>query len=155
MSKKMKNQQLTFQNRKIIKILTLVGIFILISGLLLLKSRSEKSVDITVDSAEAQLDQFLVAGEPVFAFFHSNNCHSCMVMMDTVDEVYPEFQDMVRIVDVNVYDPVNQNLLKRAQIYSIPTQVFIDRTGQGKVTIGVMPPDQLKKELQVLANGES
>jgi thiol-disulfide isomerase/thioredoxin len=94
------------------------------------------------------------AGQPVFVFFHSNNCKSCLDMIAVVDQVYPDFRADVALVDVNVYDPENQGLIQRAKIFSIPTQVFIDASGQGKVTIGVMAPEDLRQQLQALAEGE-
>lgn len=138
------------QNGLLPKILILVGIVVLIVVLFIVKSQSSKSAVPVNESAEAQIDRYLEEGKPTFAFFHSTNCHSCIVMMDTVAQVYPEFKDGVALVDVNVYDPENENLLQRAGINSIPTLVFIDRDGQGKVNIGVMEADQLRQQLQIL-----
>jgi thiol:disulfide interchange protein len=135
------------------RILILAGIAILVSVVIILKSQPEQEINPTGASAETQLDQYLEEGRPVFAFFHSNNCKSCRDMIMVVEQVYPAFEDEVALVDVNVYDPANQSLLRRAKIYSIPTQVFIDASGQGKVTMGVMTPEDLRKQLQELAEG--
>jgi thiol-disulfide isomerase/thioredoxin len=114
------------------------------------KSQEKETPDLSKQTAEAQLDNHLEAGRPVFVFFHSNNCQSCIDMMGIVDQVYPEFEKQIALVDVNVYDEVNQALLQRAGINSIPTQVFINSEGQGKTIIGVMNPDQLREQLQGL-----
>lgn len=135
------------------KILILAGIAILVSGVLILKNQSSRDTIPSGESAEVQLDQHLEEGKPTFVFFHSNNCKSCLDMIAVVDQVYPDFREEVALVDVNVYDPVNQNLIRRAKIYSIPTQVFIDASGQGKVTLGVMTPEDLRQQLQALAEG--
>jgi thiol:disulfide interchange protein len=74
-------------------------------------------------------------------------------MMATVAEIYPEFEAGVALVDVNVYDPANQNLLQEAQIHSIPTQVFYDNKGESTLIIGVMEPDVLRQRLKILADG--
>lgn len=103
---------------------------------------------------EAQLDRFLIAGKPTLAFFHSNNCVQCIKMMEVVEQVYPEFDGSVALVDVNVYDKSNSRLLQRAQIRAIPTQIFFDRTGQGKVIMGAMTPDQFREQMQTLAGGQ-
>jgi len=100
---------------------------------------------------EAQLDQFLAAGKPTLAFFHSTTCVSCIKMTQIVQQVYPEFVDYVALVDVNVYDKRNASLLRRARIRAIPTLIFIDRTGQGQGYMGVMEPDALREQLQALA----
>ena len=75
-------------------------------------------------------------------------------MMQVVDEVYPEFGGSVALVDVNVYDETNRNLLQRAQIRSIPTQIFFDQTGQGQVIVGAMTLDQFREQMQTLTGGE-
>lgn len=99
---------------------------------------------------EEQVDRYMEQGQAAFIFFHSNNCQSCIDMMGVVDEVYPEFQEVLPIVDVNVYDPLNQRLLQRAQINTIPTQLFLGADGQGKISIGLMSPDQLREQLSTL-----
>ena len=106
------------------------------------------------DIAEIQLDRALQAGQPTLAFFHSNNCHQCIVMMETVGQVYPEFSDSVALVDVNVYDENNAALLKRVGLQYIPTLVFYDHTGEGQVSVGVMEAEQLRQTLAALAEGD-
>jgi thiol:disulfide interchange protein len=103
---------------------------------------------------EAQLERLLTAGQPTLAFFHSNNCVQCIKMMEVVEQVYPEFDGSVALVDVSVYDKANSRLLQRAQIRAIPTQIFFDRTGQGKVIMGAMTPDQFREQMRTLAGGQ-
>lgn len=100
---------------------------------------------------EEQVDWSIENNQAAFVFFHSNNCQSCIDMMAIVDEVYPEFQDSVALIDVNVYDETNQNLLRRGGINTIPTQLFLDSTGTGKIALGVMSQDQLREQLAVIA----
>lgn len=138
---------------RLTKILVLVGLAILVLVVIIIKNPEkeiESEVLPTTESAEVQLDRYLEAGTPIFIFFHSNNCQSCIDMMAVVDEVYPAFSEKVALVDVNVYDSANQNLLERARISSIPTQVFIDTTGAGNGILGVMSADELTQQLQVL-----
>jgi len=100
---------------------------------------------------EAQLARLLEDGKPVFLFFHSDNCVQCVRMIAIVEQVYPEFSAAVPLVDVNVYDRRNSNLLQRAGIRYIPTLIFLDRAGQGRSFVGVMDADDLRAELQALA----
>jgi thioredoxin 1 len=100
---------------------------------------------------EDQLDQALEQGLPILAFFHSLTCTPCKQMTGIVEEVYPEFENQVVLVDVDVYDQKNQPLLRKASIRTIPTVIFIDRNGQGQTYIGVMPADQLKATLSGMA----
>lgn len=135
------------------KIFILVGVAILVTAILILKNQPSQSTNQTSIPAEAQFDQYLEEKKPVFVFIHSNTCQSCIDMIAIVDQVYPEFTKSVGLVDVNVYDPQNDALLRRMGISTIPTQVFIDATGQGKVAMGVMTPEGLLQQLQTLAEG--
>jgi hypothetical protein len=60
----------------------------------------------------------------------------------------------VALVDVNVYDEANARLLQRAQIRAIPTQIFLDQTGQGWVSMGAMAPDQFREQMRTLVGGQ-
>lgn len=133
----------------------IAGVLLVVIVLLLVKnnasSKTENLLPTSSLPAETQLDQYLEEGKAVFVFFHSNNCASCIDMMNRVNSVYPEFKDSVPMVDVNVYDAANQNLLSRAGITTIPTQLFIDASGQGVIAMGGMTVDQLREQLMVLA----
>jgi thiol-disulfide isomerase/thioredoxin len=135
-------------------ILIIAGLIILVAVVFLLKNQPTK-VEAPVDQLpETQLDWYLENHQPVFVFFHSTTCKTCTDMMVIVDQVYPEFKDQVGLVDVNVYQSWNEELLRRAQITNIPTQVFINEKGEGKTMIGGMQPDELRAELQALAEGQ-
>jgi thioredoxin-related protein len=75
-------------------------------------------------------------------------------MMDTVADVYPDFQDSVVLIDVDIYDQRNQNLMQRERLQSIPTLVFYDAQGTRQVYIGAMPPDQFRDVMTQLAAGQ-
>jgi len=111
-------------------------------------------MDLAGLSPEAQIDRLVAAKQPVFAFFHSTTCKQCVDMTAIVEQVYPDFNGHVYLVDVNVYDRGNQNLLRRANLRVIPTLVFIDRGGEAWGYTGVMPAADLRKQLQTLAGGE-
>ncbi len=136
------------------KIIILAGFVILVLVVIIVKN-PQKKIDadpgIVTETAEMQLDRYLEEGKPTFLFFHSNNCQTCIDMMAVVDEVYPAFSKQVALVDVNVYDPANQNLLQRARISSIPTQVFIDSTEKGNGILGPLSAGELTEQLQLLA----
>jgi thiol:disulfide interchange protein len=139
------------------KILILFGIVLAVIAISIFKNQKTQPLpaagETANETAEEQLDRHLEGGEPVFLFAHSNSCQSCIDMMQTVNQVYPEFKDRIALVDVDVYDPANQALLQRARVASIPTQIFIDSTGQGKISIGVMAAEQLEQFLTELAEG--
>lgn len=152
----------------------IVGVLLLIGGVLILKAQrsavssanSQDEVGLASPAAEtaaptqllpaptllpeAQLDQLLAAGKPTLAFFHSNTCKKCIRMSEIVEKVYPDFTNTVALVDVNAHDERNASLLQRVGIRAIPTLIFIDRTGQGRVHMGVMEPDALREQLRAL-----
>ncbi len=133
------------------KILILAGLIILVVVVFLLKNQPTK-VEAPVDKLpETQLDWYLENHQPVFVFYHSTTCKTCTDMMVVVDQVYPEFKDRIGLVDVNVYQSWNENLIRRSQITSIPTQVFINEKGQMRIMVGGMQPDELRAQLQTLA----
>lgn len=135
------------------KVLILVGVAILVAGIFIFKDRPSQPTNQNSITAEAQFDQYLEAKKPMFVFIHSNTCQSCIDMIAIVDQVYPEFTKSVGLVDVYVYDPQNKTFLRRMGINTIPTQVFIDASGHGKVAMGAMTPEGLLQQLQALAGG--
>jgi thiol-disulfide isomerase/thioredoxin len=137
------------------KILIIAGIVILIAAVFLLKNQPAKT-EVPLDKLpETQLNWYLENHQPVFVFFHSTTCQTCIDMMGVVDQIYPKFKDHVGLVDVNVYQTWNENLLRRARITNIPTQVFINEKGEEKTMIGGMQPDELRAELQILAGAKT
>jgi len=135
--------------------LAIVGVALLVVAILVFKEKPQAATPAANpnESPQAQLDRALQAGQPTLAFFHSNNCQQCIVMMETVAQVYPEFVDSITLVDINVYDENNQALLQRVRLQYIPTLVFYDHTGQGQVSVGVMEAEQLRQTLAALAEG--
>ena len=109
-----------------------------------------------VDEApQAYLERMMSEGHPVFAFFHSTTCYQCTEMTRIVAEVYPDFENQVAFVNVNVYEEHNYALIQKASIRVIPTLIFIERDGTMKGFTGLMAPEQLKDTLATLALGDS
>jgi thiol:disulfide interchange protein len=137
------------------KLLVLGGFMILVAVFLGIKaSQKETLTPFTHDpnqSAEVQLDQALEARWPVLAFFHSNNCVQCLIMIETVADVYPEFREQVVLVDVDVYNDFNRPLLGRVRLQYIPTLIFYDRAGNPTSYVGVMESSDLKASLKKLS----
>ena len=132
-------------------LLILAGIAVLMIAGFALKSGNNSSAS---SSLESQLDQALKEERPIFVFLHSLDCIPCKEMMGTVANVYPEFQDSVVLIDVDVYVQGSQNILRRERLQSIPTLVFYDALGNRQVFIGAMPPEQFRDTLTHLAAGQ-
>ena len=108
----------------------------------------------TSDIPAVQLQNALAQKHPTLAFFHSNNCHQCQVMMETVAQVYPEFNNSITLVDINVYDKRNESLLRQVGLQYIPTLIFYNRAGKEQVSVGVMEAEKLRQTLAALTTGE-
>jgi thiol:disulfide interchange protein len=131
-----------------IRPLALLGVVLIAAIILFIKNQPEKAVPANSEPAEVQLDYYLGEQMPTLAFFHSNNCHSCLVMVEMVELIHPEFAEHVALVDIDVYDPRNQNLLRNVGITTIPTMVFVNAKGEAEVITGIMEEAQLRQELQ-------
>jgi thiol:disulfide interchange protein len=139
------------RNQRPPTLLILAGIALLLIAVFALKNSYDTPA--SAASLEAQVDQALKDDRPTFVFLHSLECIPCKEMMDTVADVYPEFQNSVVLVDVDVYDRSNTGILRREQVKSIPTLVFYSTKGNRQVFIGAMPPDQFRDTLTRLAAG--
>lgn len=133
-------------------LLILAGIALLLVAVFTIRNNGNSST--SAAPLEAQLDEALAAQHPAFVFLHSTDCIPCKAMMDTVAEVYPDFQDSVVLIDVDIYDERNQNLMRRERLQSIPTLVFYDEQGRRQVFIGAMPSDQFRDLMTQLAAGQ-
>jgi thiol:disulfide interchange protein len=130
-------------------LLILTGVILLLIAIFTLKGGGDAPVS-SAPSLEEQLDQALKNGRPTFVFLHSLECIPCKEMMEVVAQVYPEFQETVVLIDVDVYDPRNANLLQRERLQAIPTLVFYDAKGERQVMLGVLQPEQFRATLQTL-----
>ena len=129
-------------------LLILVGLLLIAVVILVLKPRTAHPTTGTLP--EEQRANALAAGKPTFIFLHSLECVPCEEMMFTVAQVYPEFDNKVILVDVDVYADENASLLRYEMVRTIPTLVFYDRSGQRRVYIGVMEAAQLRQTLAAL-----
>lgn len=149
-TKHFKRKRRAFKNPPTLMILA--GIALVLIAIFTFKSGDNPST--SAASLESQLDQALVAKRPTFVFLHSLDCIPCKEMMGTVADVYPDFQDSVVLIDVDVYNQSNQNILRRERLQSIPTLVFYDARGTRQVHIGAMPSDQFRDVMTQLAGGQ-
>jgi thiol:disulfide interchange protein len=132
-------------------LLILAGIALLLIAVFAFKNGDNTSAP--ASSLESQLDRALADKRPTFVFLHSLNCIPCKEMMGVVADVYPDFQDSIALIDVDVYEQSNSNILRRERLQTIPTLVFYDAQGTRQVFIGAMSSDQFRDALTLLAAG--
>lgn len=133
----------------LIKIL-IAGSVLITAGMLLMLKEKPRSSPSAGEPAGIKLDQARVDGKPTLAFFHSLTRDSCVRMIKIVEQVYPEFAETISMVDVNVYDPQNEDLLHQSKIQYIPTLIFYTQSGQSQTFVGVMEAEQLRVQLRAL-----
>ncbi len=153
-SQKMLEKQ-KHKTSRIAQLLVLAGVLVFAFAVLALKN--EFKAEIPVNSGQPpmmQLDAALNAGRPTLAFFHSNTCEQCIIMVETVGQVFPEFVKTITLVDINVYDPINEPLLDKVGLQYIPTLIFYDNQGQEETYVGVMTAGELRERLATLAGAQ-
>lgn len=137
------------------QLLIIGGVVLLALVILALKDQSQPEAPANTSALpQAQLERALSNGKPVLAFFHSNNCEQCLIMIERVEQVFPEFADSIDLVDVNVYDPKNEPLLRKVRLQYIPTLVFFDQSGRVQTYVGVMDASVLRQRLNTLAGAQ-
>lgn len=141
------------KNSTLPRFLIVAGLVLLVAVVLMVKDKPQAAAPAGVLPA-AQLERALEARQPALAFYHSNNCHSCIEMIGIVQQVYPEFSSSVALVDVNVYAEENRPLLRKQQIQYIPTLVFYDQQGSREVFVGVMETEALRKKLTTIQGSQ-
>lgn len=105
----------------------------------------------TASRSEQAVEQAKTEGKPVLLCFHSLKCAPCIQIEENINQVKPEYEGKVAFVIVDVYDPSEYNFCIEYDIETIPTTVFIKKDGTiAKGYIGVLEPNQLKKELDAL-----
>jgi len=161
-------------NRRWIQITIVAGVALLAVAILLFKNQSadppavsladlqmpaDEGADGTTtepgDLPQQRWERLLAAGQPTLAFFHSNNCVECTKMIEIVADVYPEFQDSVALVDVDVYDPQNRALLQQARVQYIPTLIFYNTSGEeSEFVVGAIPRQRFRFLMRQAAGEE-
>lgn len=126
--------------------LAIVGLLVAVIVLFWLKGQPESAKE-SSEAPQEQLSLALEAGKPVLAFYHSDNCEACIEMIDIVNQVYPEFENEVVLIDIDVNDPKNKRLVRKVGLTAIPTEMFYDRSGNERKWIGAMQPDTLHEAL--------
>lgn len=134
------------------RFLIVAGLALLVVVVLMVKDKHQATTTASgKELPELQLVNALQAGQPTLAFYHSTNCEQCIIMMDIVAQVYPEYREEVALVDVDVYDQRNAPLLRKVGLQYIPTLVFYNQNGERQVHVGVMEADMLRNTLATIS----
>jgi thioredoxin-like negative regulator of GroEL len=132
----------------LILVIASVGLVILKNYNQTIQKDSVNNVASNSNERPANLYKYaIINSKPALVFFHSNNCDSCIQMIQVINEIYPEFEEQVILVDVNVYEEQNRGLISQLEINYIPTLVFYNRAGEEITHVGVIESKDLHEEL--------
>ena len=101
----------------------------------------------------ARLEELRADGKPAVVYFHSPDCSACEQVQASLDEVYPEFNYTVALLDVDVTNLRYRDLVNQAGVQTAPTLLLLDAGGGEKLIVGEISPRDLRAELEVLAGG--
>ena len=102
-----------------------------------------------ISTAQAQ-------NKPVVIIFTSTMCSDCQKMKKVLAKVEPKYKDSIEFTKLNAAsdDKQVQELVKKYNVYLVPTLVFIDKKGKEvSKREGSMPQDAFEKQLKALING--
>ena len=110
-------------------VMVFVGTFI---GLRMLVSESDsKGTEVAVsepyllDEGKSEPEGL---GLPVLMELGSDTCTPCKMMKPVLDEIAHEYEGIVEVQIIDVYE--RRDLANKYRIYTIPTQIFIDKDGK-------------------------
>lgn len=113
---------------------------------------------ITLDSNKHKdIISLAQAGDkPVVMIFSSTMCSECQKLKKVLAVVEPNYSSKVNFMklDASSSDANIQALVKKYNVYLVPTMVFVDKSGNQKHrTEGSMSKEELEKKLKDISNG--
>lgn len=91
--------------------------------------------------------------KPMVMIFSSPMCSDCQKMKKVIVVVEPSYKDKIDFVkiDASSSEPNVQALIKKHNVYLVPTMVFLDKTGKQKFrTEGSMPRPDFESKLKAI-----
>lgn len=130
------------KNLFIILLILIVPVF----AYIVLDAGRDKNI---ISTAQAQ-------NKPVVIIFSSTMCSDCQKMKKVLTVVEPKYKDKIEFMKINAGadDKQVQDLVKKYNVYLVPTLIFIDKKGKELMKReGSMTEDAFEKQLKVLTNG--
>ncbi len=138
------------KNRSILITLAVILFVVLVA---LLKNMAAERRWLRLEPVADQVAALKAAGSPLVVFFHSPDCSSCAQVQDALDRVYPEFNDSIALLDLDVTNRRERPFVEANGVITTPTLLFINSSGAEKLFTGEISPEALRAELTALAGG--
>ncbi len=140
-------------NTKTRSILITLAVILFVVLVALLKSSAAERRWLRMEPLADQVSAYRAAGQPLVVYFHSPDCSSCAQVKEALDEVYPEFNNTVALLDLDVTNRRERAFVDASGVITTPTLLFIYSSGAEKRITGEISPEALRAELTALAGG--
>jgi thioredoxin len=80
---------------------------------------------------------------PCIIDFYTDWCRPCRMVAPIMDEFAKEYSGKIRVFKVNT--DAEQELAHFFQIRSIPTVMFVPKSGKPQITVGALPKESFQK----------
>lgn len=97
-----------------------------------------------IDNEPINIDQILDE-ENALLFFHASRCSSCKPLLVWIDELEEKHGKRVRIARIDTTN--NKDLVRKFEIFAIPTIIFIKKGVTITKTIGVLDKKTFQQKI--------
>ncbi len=140
-------------NLKTRSLLITLAVILFVVLVALLKNAAAERRWLGFEPAAGRVAALKNAGQPLVVYFHSPDCSSCAQVQTALDQVYPEFQDKVALLALDVTNGRERAFVDASGVITTPTLLFVDSSGAEKLVAGEISPQALRAELTILAGG--
>jgi thioredoxin 1 len=96
----------------------------------------------------SKIEKLIDSGAPVLLEFYADWCAPCKRASPILEELAHEFEGKVRFVRVNV--DLDNELVEKYEIYSIPTVVLLQERKEVSRVAGAKTKDQYQEAISLL-----
>ena len=94
------------------------------------------------DEFEEALNKY--SDKLIIADFWAPWCWPCKMLAPTLEQIAKDYSDKVKVIKINVDEPVNQDLAMQFQVQSIPTIAFIQKDKPIEIAVWALPYETFK-----------
>ncbi len=134
-------------------ILITLGVILFVLLVALFKTSSAQRGWLRLRPVSEQVATSKAAGQALVVYFHSPGCSSCARVQTALEQVYPEFESDIMLLDVDVTKRSERSFVETSGVITTPTLLFISPDGRENLFVGEISTAQLRAELLALTGG--